>query len=212
MAITGVSFNTSTDVKDFLTDTGFFNTIDADSSGIYCRINESGNVTLTIPWSTSSSGQLKFCPVSSDSSIQTSLNVWGPRFGYKTQNGVLLMTDNTLSGNSGYLMHCLIGRTNNGEIAVAMGSGQSPTSIKAVAYNESGQNIDTEFSIGGTRWVDSPQFITAPIPTHPLAGTSYIKGSITLNVGPTVGVGVININGIDYITNGCFGISDEEFN
>lgn len=211
MAITGVSFNSPADVKTFLMDTGFFREINTDGNGAYCRIDEY-NVALTIPWSTSTSGTLKFCPDPNNYQTQASLNVWGPRFGYKTQNGVLLMTDNTLFENSGYLMHCLIGRTNNGEVAVAMAGGKYPTSIKSAAFNESGQNINTGFSIGGTRWDDSPQFITAPIPTHPLTGTSYIKGSITLNVGPTVGVGVININGIDYITNGSFGISDEEFN
>jgi hypothetical protein len=211
MAITGVSFNSTDDIKDFLADTGFFREISSNGNGTYCKI-DADEPTLSIPWSTSSSDQLLFRPNPNNWRVQVAINVWGPRFGYKTQNGVLLMTDNTQSGTSGFLMHCLIGQTNNGKVAVAMGSGQFPTSIKAVAYNEYGQNIDAEFSIGGTRWNDSPQFITAPIPTHPLTGTSYIKGSITLNVGPTVGVGVININGIDYITNGCFGISDEEFN
>ena len=130
---------------------------------------------------------------------------------FKTKNGALLL--NSISGgNSGYILHMIIGKTNNGEVAVAIGLGATVSSLTTCAYNEIGQDIGTTYQFRGSTiyWNDTSQIITAPIPTHPSTGTSCINGASTIIIGPQISPGIVNIGGIDYATDGILCLDDED--
>lgn len=187
--------------------------------------NESGTLTakdadsktlLEITFGTG--GHLYFYPRGKEDYPSTKTDcTMGSSFtaGYKTRNGLLLLYSTDAPSNTAY-SYLLIGKTNNGKIAVCgqASAGQSNNNqVKTCAAGETSAYINTQLSIGATYtqvFTDTSQVVPVPIPTHPINGTSYIVGAKLLLVFPSLDGQIVEVDGVQYATNGRVLLSDEE--
>lgn len=134
--------------------------------------------------------------------------------GYKTRNGLLLLYSMAAPTNTAY-SYLLIGKTNNGKIAVCGQSSAGTANINRIktgAGGETSGNLNSDLylgTIGSALWSDTSQVVPAPIPTHPLNGTSYIVCAKLLLVFPSMIGQIVEIDGVQYATNGKVALSDE---
>lgn len=137
------------------------------------------------------------------------------KYAFKTKNG-LLLTNNETECRS----QVLIGKTDAGSIACCM-SCSTDTMYKfyTAAVGEIDEYIGTDnrtlgIGIGGGssryRWTGSPQITACQIPTCPSSGASYIKGALLLVTTNMDSLGIIEINGIQYVTTGDICLNDED--
>lgn len=133
---------------------------------------------------------------------------------FKTRNGIIFRSNESNS----YPLSFLLGKTNDGTIAVAIPTGMSPNAPWRSAAIEEAWLYDEQFSLKSLSnkgynlgvWPDSPMVDSFPIPTHPANGTSYIKGALGLIVAPFTDFGIVEINGVKYATDSRVALNDED--
>ena len=230
MAIEKYFLNTDDDVVTLLNDLGWFNNV-VKGNGY---IEASGTVDsqdrtilrLCSPTATSVEATTAFYTlgIGYDGGRTISMGASAssnkaPKYCYKTKNGLLLTHD-----TSACYAQVLIGKTNNGKIAVVMSTmadkySQCKFYTGAIGENYSGigndngviqiGNVPSE-SYSRIRWAGSPQITACPIPTLPSNGTSYIKGALMLVTTNIRDLGTVEIGGIKYATTGDLCLNDED--
>lgn len=133
---------------------------------------------------------------------------------FKTRNGIIFRSNES----SSYPLSFLLGKTNDGAIAVAIPTDLSPNPPWRSAAIEEAWLYDEQFSLkslsntGYDRgvWPDSPMVVSFPIPTHPANGTRYIKGALGLIVASFTDFGIVEIDGVRYATDGRVALNDED--
>ena len=139
------------------------------------------------------------------------------RYGYKTKNGILFVNNM----NPGQYDDCycwLLGKTNTGKICIAHYNGTSISTQYTAAIDETSTEIGqgmylcykTAYSSTTGKWLGSSQLVTAPIPTHPDTGTSFIKGALGFVISAFNGCGIVEINGVKYATDSVLALNDED--
>lgn len=151
--------------------------------------------------------------------ISVSLNSYNfPKYAFKTNNGLLLSSTTFYASSSWTPWAGIIGKTNNGAVAVALNSGSSGNDVGKIstsAYGESLKGLEILTFRNGfqypTQRNQTCQITGMPIPTCPSNGTSYIKGALALVVAPwDYYWGEVDINGTRYATNGYLALNDED--
>lgn len=154
-------------------------------------------------------------------SINGNANSFFMTYCYKTKNGLLFMSLMYPSSNESYYSSFLLAKTNAGKIAVAFQDSCAMSysgNIQTYAVDEPVVDVGSwpiirfrrlwEYDSGG--WPSTPQLVSAPIPTHPSSGTSYIKGALGFILAPFNQAGIVEIDGIKYATNGVLALNDED--
>lgn len=135
-----------------------------------------------------------------------------PSNAYKTKNGMLLSSATEYRSSYWSQYALLLGKTNNGAVAAALQyQANSPYHVDIAAYGDTTKGITNFYLRGSTLgYSECPQIVTAPLPTCPASGVSYIKGAMGLIVAPwNYYWGEADIGGIRYATNGYLALSDE---
>jgi hypothetical protein len=141
-----------------------------------------------------------------------------PRYAFKTKNGLLLSNTTSYANSNWTPWAGIIGKTNNGDIAVAINVGNDMTNIGKIATSAYGETAKGLESLSFRASYNYPlqreqtcQITGMPIPTCPSNGTSYIKGALALVVAPwSYYCGEVDINGVRYVTNGYLALNDED--
>lgn len=141
-----------------------------------------------------------------------------PRYAFKTKNGLLLSKTSSYAYSGWNPWAGIIGKTNNGDIAVAINIGNTDSDIGRISTSAYGETAKGLESLSLRYSYDYPlqreqtcQITGMPIPTCPSNGTSYIKGALALVVAPwSYYWGEVDINGVRYVTNGYLALSDED--
>lgn len=216
MAIEQYTFASARDLKDLVESLGWFDTVRTTGDYVIGCLNNVDTLLLCEPTGSSPN---KF--YTGTRLIETGANVSGNYtliYGFKTKNG-LLLTHTT----SDCQAQVLLGKTNNGSIAVCMSQSAdqySRTQFYSAAVGESDPaigSVNRLLTIGNAasntgaryRWVGTSQITSCPIPTCPTNGTSYIKGAkmfITTTLGS---MGIVEIDGVKYATTGDLALNDE---
>lgn len=230
MAIEKYFLNTDDDVVTLLNDLGWFNNVVKGNGYIEASgtVDSHDRTILRLSSPTATSGNTtEFYTLGQGYAGGRTISMGGssasankqPKYCYKTKNGLLLTHDT----NSCYAQ-VLIGKTNNGKIAVVMSTiadrySQCKFYTGAIGENFSGigsdegiiqiGNVPSDGS-GRIRWTGSPQITASPIPTLPSNGTSYIKGALMLVTTNIRDLGIVEIDGIKYATTGDLCLNDED--
>lgn len=216
MAIVRTNMTSASELVSILDGLGWFKSVEDDGT-IKCYVDNDGedHLLIDIPWNTSQyTGTLYFRPVLGSTSIYLSQSCIAPRVCWQTKNGVLLVS--SVPPSSSNAIFLIIGKTNNGKIAIAVGTGNSEAqssglgSIRTCAEGENDGLINSPLTFRTGIWNGYTQLATFPVPTHPATGQSYIKGAYCLPVAPSITPGIITIGGVEYATNGSIALSDEE--
>lgn len=225
MAIEQYTLATVNDLKNLVESLGWFDTVAIESErgvAVNCTVDGITVLKLAGPITNSKYDKNEF--YTGTRTILQSTPVIGNQalvYAYKTKNGLLLTHTASICE-----AQVLLGKTNNGDIAVCMSIAASDSSgfkFWAAAVGETDQYIGTgsrQITIGNSTssssehprnvWAGSPQITACQIPTCPSSGTSYIKGARMLVTTTINSLGTVEIDGIQYATTGDLCLNDED--
>jgi hypothetical protein len=223
MAIEKFEFATVAELKEVIESLGWFDSVTVESTrgkSLLCEVD--GVTVLKLAGPGASEDKNYF--YTGTRTIEQGIGVTGHQalvYAYKTKNGLLLTHTASICE-----AQVLLGKTNNGDIAVCMSTSATDSSgfkFWAAAVGETDQYIGTssrQIAIGNSVstssdhprnvWAGSPQITACQIPTCPSSGTSYIKGARMLVTTTMNSLGTVEINGIRYATTGDLCLSDED--
>lgn len=220
MAIEQYTFASARDLKDLVESLGWFDTVSIDGSYNYVigSINNVDTLFLSVPTSGQASANKFYTGTRWVQMNASTSSNYTLIYGFKTKNG-LLLTHST----SNCQAQVLLGKTNNGSIAVCMSQSAdqySKTQFYSAAVGESDPAIGSVgrlLTIGNAvsisaeryRWVGTSQITSCPIPTCPTNGISYIKGAKMLITTTLDSLGIVEIDGVKYATTGDLALNDE---
>lgn len=225
MAIEQYTLATTNDLKNLVESLGWFDLVTEESVRgklLLCEVDGVTVLKLAGPGTDASADKNYF--YTGTRTIEQATGTSGHQallYAYKTKNGLLLT--HTASNCEAQV---LLGKTNNGDIAVCMSkiaAGSAEYKFYAAAVGETDQYIGTDsrlLVIGSSTsssssfprdvWAGSPQITACQIPTCPSSGTSYIKGARMLVTTSMNSLGTVEINGVQYATTGDICLNDED--
>lgn len=190
-------------VAAFLTDTGLFGYVVQNSNVITC--NDSNNVTLLTITKTGDYAWSLSVNVDGTHSYTKEYTTTGLNWGYSCTNGAMLV----FNYNSQYNTYSvLLSKTNNNKIAVAIPTEYGSNTLYCIAYSDA-YPVNSYYISQSV----SEQTVLSPLITNAAAGSSsYTPNAFYIPFGEYVGRGYAKfiMNGITYLTDGFFAISDEE--
>ena len=229
MAIEQYTLATVNDLKSLVESLGWFDNVEMNPSSngeVLCQLDSYPNVDIIRFAGATGSIQAEYCNAfnTGERTIKMSYSSSSNLrliYAFKTKNGLLLThTASTCKAQ------VLLGKTNNGDIAVCMSKSADDSSgfkFWAAAVGETDQYIGTnsrQITIGNSTtasseyprnvWAGSPQITTCQIPTCPSSGTSFIKGALMLVTTNINSLGVVEIDGVQYATTGDLCLNDED--
>lgn len=218
MAIEQHTFTDANDLKDLVESLDWFDTVSINSGYIVGSINNVDTLFLCTPTTGQASANkfytgTRWVQMGANTSSNYTLI-----YGIKTKNGLLLT-----HSASNCQAQVLLGKTNNGSIAVCMSQSAdqySKTQFYSAAVGESdpaiggvGRLLTIGNAVSNTaeryRWVGTSQITSCPIPTCPTNGISYIKGAKMLITTALDSLGIVEIDGVKYATTGDLALNDE---
>lgn len=218
MAIEQYTFASANDLKDLVESLDWFDTVSIDGVYVVGSLNNVDTLFLCAPTVGQGSSNkfytgTRWVEMNASSSVNYTLV-----YGFKTKNGLLLTHD-----TSNCRSQVLLGKTNNGNIAVCMSQSAdqySKTQFYSAAVGESdpaiggvGRLLTIGNAVSNTaeryRWVGTSQITSCPIPTCPTNGTSYIKGAKMFITTTLDSLGIVEIDGVKYATTGDLALNDE---
>lgn len=218
MAIEQYTFTDANDLKDLVESLDWFDTVSIDGVYVVGSLNNVDTLFLCAPTVEQGSSNkfytgTRWVEMNASSSVNYTLV-----YGFKTKNGLLLT-----HGTSNCQSQVLLGKTNNGNIAVCMSQSAdqySKTQFYSAAVGENDPSIGSVgrlLTIGNAvsntaeryRWVGTSQITSCPIPTCPTNGTSYIKGAKMFITTTLDSLGIVEIDGVKYATTGDLALNDE---
>lgn len=206
-------------LKDLIDSLNWFDRSEHTGNYLNFFVGESAS-TPTMQFTMASSPRMYFShtgDVDSDGHNLYGANGGAIPYAYKTKNGILMSTESEYVG-SGYGWAAILGKTNNGAIAVAMNVTKGSDNygrVHTCAYGEENKGLESfVFRMSAahpTGKSSVSQIEPCPIPTAPANGTGYIKGAVCLPLAPwDYYFGEVDIGGIRYVTNGYIALSDED--
>lgn len=216
--------NSRQNIANVIDSLGWFDAVLIENGRINCYIGDDYYLSLIL----SSSSSFQFYPFGfkrcneaggAARTINEDAAYLSAFYGYKTKNGLFFMSDINPSSNR-YYNAWIIAKTNNNKIAVVF---PAHCRLDTCGYFQScaveEPNLNDGYPavgfksmdvIGQGAWPHVSQIATAPIPTRPTSGTSYIKGALGFVMAPFAQAGIVEINGIKYATNGVLALNDED--
>ena len=206
MAVTKTFLDDSVSlVADFLSSTGLFNNVTVNGNAITCT--DPDNIGVFIIEKTNDYGWRFTANINGGHSYQNEYTRTSLYWGYACINGaILVLSDGGLQDRNFSL---LISKTNQNKIAfIIPASFAERNTLHCIAYSDT--YPVQEYNISPSV---SEQTILSPFITNAAIGTtSYTPSAFYIPYGEYVGRGYAKfiMNGITYLTDGYFAISDVE--